>query len=193
MGGSFNPAHEGHRHIALLALHRLALDEVWWLVSPQNPLKPVAGMAPFAERLTGARAVARHPRIRPCDLEALLGTRYTADTVLALRRRYPTFRFVWVMGADCLPQFSRWHRWKTIFHTVPVAVFDRPSYSLGAMSSVAARHFANNRVPARAAARLTMRTPPAWAFLHTRRHTLSATRIRHEAASGARAGQRMRG
>ncbi|MBU0724360.1 MAG: nicotinate-nucleotide adenylyltransferase [Alphaproteobacteria bacterium] len=184
MGGSFNPAHDGHRHVAQLALQRLGLDEIWWLVTPQNPLKPVAGMAPFAERLAQARHIARHPLIRPTGLEARLGTRYTADMLLALTRRFPTFRFVWIMGADCLPQFSSWHRWKDIFHTVPVAVFDRPSYSLRAMAGLAAKRFARNRVSARSAASLVLQKPPAWAFLHTRRHTLSATRIRHEAGGG---------
>ena len=126
LGGSFNPAHDGHRTIGLRALRELRLDAVWWLVSPQNPLKPRAGMAPLAERLAGARRVARHPRIRASALEAALGTRHTVDTVAALRRRWPKARFVWLTGADNLLQMPAWRRWPALFRAVPVAVFDRP-------------------------------------------------------------------
>ena len=131
LGGSFNPAHRGHLHLSLTALQRLDLDEVWWLVSPQNPLKPVAGMAPFAARLDQARQVAAgHKRIRVTDLENRLGgSHYTADTLKALRRRFPRLRFVWLMGGDNLVQIRHWERWAEIFRTVPIAVFDRPSYS----------------------------------------------------------------
>ncbi|RKQ73468.1 nicotinate-nucleotide adenylyltransferase [Oceanibaculum indicum] len=181
MGGSFNPAHDGHRHLALLALHKLGLDEVWWLVAPQNPLKPNDGMAPFAERLAGARQVARHPRLKPSDIEARLGTRYTADTLRALQRRFPTRRFVWIMGADCLAEFARWKDWQKIFRIMPVAVFDRPSYSLRALWSLAARHFARVRLKSGSARRLARRQPPAWVFLHTRLHPASATQIRGDA------------
>ncbi|MBO0712928.1 MAG: nicotinate-nicotinamide nucleotide adenylyltransferase, partial [Acetobacteraceae bacterium] len=113
LGGSFNPAHGGHLHVSLLALRHLALDEIWWLVSPQNPLKPADGMAPFANRLEQARRVAaEHPRIRVTDLENRLGaSRYTADTLQALRRRFPRLRFVWLMGGDNLVQIPRWQRW----------------------------------------------------------------------------------
>ena len=181
MGGSFNPAHDGHRHLALLALHRLGLDEVWWLVAPQNPLKPKNGMAPFAERLASARGVARHPRLQPSDIEARLGTRYTADTLQALQRRFPTRRFVWIMGADCLAEFTRWKDWQHIFRMMPVAVFDRPSYSLRALWSLAARRFARVRVKSGSARGLAHRQPPAWVFLHTRLHPASATQIRGDA------------
>lgn len=185
MGGSFNPAHEGHRHVAELAFRRLGLDEVWWLVSPQNPLKPAAGMAAFADRLESARRAARHPRIRARDIEARLGTRFTADTLVALRRRCPSMRFVWIMGADNLAGFHRWDRWSLIFHACAVAVFDRPSYSLGALASRAAHRFARFRVPSRASRTLARRRPPAWVFLHTRRHPASATRIREAARNGS--------
>lgn len=178
MGGSFNPAHDGHRHLAQLALHRLGLDEVWWLVAPQNPLKPNDGMAPFAERLATARAVARHPRLKPTDIEARLGTLYTVDTLQALQRRFPTRRFVWIMGADCLAEFARWKDWRTIFRIMPVAVFDRPSYSLRALWSLAARRFARVRLKSGSARGLAFRQPPAWVFLHTRLHPASATQIR---------------
>jgi nicotinate-nucleotide adenylyltransferase len=184
LGGSFNPAHEGHRTISLAALQRLGLDEVWWLVSPQNPLKPVAGMAPFAERFTGAAAVARHPRIRVSDLEPKLGTSYTADTIAKLVRRFPYHAFVWLMGADNLAQIDRWKDWQQIFHAVPVAVFARPSYSLKALAAKAARRFARARLPEAAARSLATAEPPAWVFLHGPLSPVSATAIR--AARGQR-------
>lgn len=192
LGGSFNPAHEGHRHISLLALKRLRLDEVWWLVSPQNPLKPVAGMAPFEQRLAGARAIARHPRIRVSGIEAQLATTYTAETLRKLRRRLPRIRFVWLMGADNLSQFHRWKDWQQIFHTVPVAVLARPTYCLRALASEAAHRFARNRVPESASGLLGQRQPPAWSFLVGPLSPLSATAIRAQrrGARSAAAGTR---
>ena len=127
LGGSFNPAHEGHLHISRLALDHLGLDELWWLVSPRNPMKPARGMASFDERLAGARTVAADPRIAVSGIERRLGTRYTADTLRALGARFPRIAFVWVMGADNLAQISRWKDWTAIFEAVPIAVFDRPS------------------------------------------------------------------
>jgi nicotinate (nicotinamide) nucleotide adenylyltransferase/ribosome silencing factor RsfS/YbeB/iojap len=182
LGGSFNPAHGGHLHISLLALKYLELDAIWWLVSPQNPLKPTDGMAPFAVRLEQARrAAASHPRIVASDLESRLGSsHYTADTLHALRYRFPRLRFVWLMGGDNLVQIPRWERWTEIFKTIPIAVFDRPSYSLRALSGCAARRFARGRVPTSAARRLAELKPPAWVFLHTPLDTRSATRIRSE-------------
>jgi len=178
LGGSFNPAHDGHRHISVEALKRLELDQVWWLVAPQNPLKPTAGMAPLADRLESARAVARHPRIRAVDIERQLGTRYTLDTLKALKARMPQHRFVWLMGADNLVQFPRWRGWARIFHTVGIAVFDRPSYSHKALADKAARRFARYRVRERRAARVASGCPPIWVFIHARRHEASATDIR---------------
>ena len=182
MGGSFNPAHGGHLHLSLLALRRLALDEVWWLVSPQNPLKPVAGMAPFTARLKQARRVAAgHQRIAISDFESRLGgSYYTADTLQALRSRFPRRRFVWLMGADNLVQLRRWERWNEIFLTVPIAVFDRPFHALRALAGLPARRFARHRLPISAARRLAEMKPPAWVFFHTRLDTSSATRIRSE-------------
>lgn len=180
MGGSFNPAHDGHRHVALTAMKRLGLDEVWWLVSPQNPLKPRDDMAPFADRLASAEAVARHPRIRVKDVELHLGTHYTADTLVALRRRCPRMSFVWIMGADNLASFHRWERWSLICHTAVIAVFDRPTYSLRALASRTAKRLARVRVPEKASRKLADRRPPAWVFLHTRHHAASATQIRAE-------------
>ena len=128
LGGSFNPAHRGHRRMSVAALDRLGLDEVWWLVSPQNPLKPKAGMAPLEARLASARAAARHPRIRATAIEAELGTQRTVDTLKALKRRFPQVRFLWLMGADNLAQFHRWADWRTISALVPIVVMARPGY-----------------------------------------------------------------
>lgn len=190
LGGSFNPAHDGHRHISLYALDTLGLDRVWWLVSPQNPLKPVRGMAPLAQRLAEARAVARHPRIAVTCLERELGTRYTADTLASLVRRFPRTRFVWLMGADNLGQIPRWKRWERIFRTVPVAVFARPAYSLRALGGKAARRFARRRVGVGDIRGLAGRKPPAWAFLRNPLHPASATAIRaaRARATGSAAG-----
>jgi nicotinate-nucleotide adenylyltransferase len=195
LGGSFNPAHDGHRHIAELALKRLALDEVWFLVSPGNPLKQAKGMAPLRERLASAAAQARHPRLRAVTIERELGTRYTADTLAALVRRFPKTCFVWLMGADNLIQLPHWERWSSIFHAVPIAVFARPSYSTNALAGKAAHRFSPaRRRSLHQATRLASRKPPAWVFLHTRLHPASATSIRartrptpkQRAASGKR-------
>ena len=186
LGGSFNPAHEGHQEISRIALKRLGLDEVWWLISPQNPLKPRTGMAPLPERLAAARALARHSRIRPTDLEQLLGTHYTADTLAALRARFPRTRFLWLMGGDNLIQLTHWKDWQSIFALVVVAVFDRPTYALKACGGKAARRFADHRLGESKAKALARSSPPAWVFLHQRLNPASATgiRARRNAASG---------
>ena len=184
LGGSFNPAHEGHRAISLDALRRLDLDEIWWLVSPQNPLKSPKGMASLSERLASARALANHPRIRATSIEAALGTRYTADTLAALKRRFPGTRFIWLMGADNLAEIHRWDRWTRIFHTVPVAVFARPTYCFKSLAGKAAHRFGRFRLSAGKGRRIGTRRPPAWAFFWSRLNPLSATTIR----SGRRRG-----
>jgi nicotinate-nucleotide adenylyltransferase len=186
LGGSFNPAHEGHLEISRTALRRLGLDEVWWLVSPQNPLKPVAGMASLQERVRSARTIARDPRIRVTAMEQDLRTRYTADTLTALRRRFPRVRFVWLMGADNLSDISRWERWTQIFHGMPVAVLARPTYSLKSLAAKAARRFGRFRIPEKAARTLPERRPPAWAFVVGRLNPLSATAIRQARGSKRR-------
>ena len=183
LGGSFNPAHEGHLQLSLEALKRLGLDQIWWLVSPQNPLKSPEGMAPQAERLAGARALVRHPRIRPSSLESLLGTRYTADSLAALGRRFRGIRFVWLMGADNLLQLSSWQRWPQILNGMPVAVFDRAPYSVRANAAKAARRFAQARVSERHARRLAAMAPPAWTFLRQPLNAQSASRIRAHRAT----------
>jgi nicotinate-nucleotide adenylyltransferase len=154
---------------------------VWWLVSPQNPLKPPAGMMPFAQRLEGAIAVAgAEPRIRVSDIEARLGSTYTADTLAMLRRRFPRIGFVWLMGGDNLVQLPHWKRWQGLFRTVPIAVFDRPGTALPGLAGIAARRFARARIPISAARRLALMAPPAWVFFHTRLDPRSATSIRAE-------------
>ena len=135
LGGSFNPAHEGHAHVARIALARLRLDQVWLMVSPGNPLKPAAGMAEFAARLESARGIADGRRVVATDIEARLGTRYTIDTLLLLRQRYPRVDFVWLMGADNLVQLPRWRRWRAIVGNVVIAVLPRPTYNHRALAS----------------------------------------------------------
>lgn len=183
LGGSFNPAHSGHLNLSLAALKRLDLDRIWWMVSPQNPLKSDDGMAPFADRLASAEALARHPRIEVSDIEVRLGTRFTADTLAALVRRFPAHDFVWLMGADNLIQIPAWDRWSRIFHTVPVAVFARPSYSLGALAGPAARRFRRYRLPESEAGRLAGSKPPAWVFCRMRLDPTSATALRARGAA----------
>ncbi len=184
LGGSFNPAHEGHLHISLMALRALGLDEVWWLVSPQNPLKPDRGMASFAARIEAARAAAGHPRIKVSDIEHRLGTRYSADTLEALNKRFPRTAFVWLMGADNLVQIPRWKDWTAIFARAPIAVFDRPSYCYKALAGQAARRYARARVDARQARKLAASPTPAWVFVRGRLNAACATEIRGAAKPG---------
>ena len=178
LGGSFNPAHAGHRNISLLALKRLQLDQVWWLISPQNPLKSTAGMAPYAERLASARETAGNRRIQISEAEAELGTQYTVDTLQALRRQHTHHRFVWIMGADNLLQVTQWRQWIDIFKTVPVAVFDRPTYSFQALAGTAATRFARCRLKEHEGGTLADRDPPAWIFLWGSNDPTSATALR---------------
>ena len=137
LGGSFNPAHGGHRRISLFALQALGLDEVWWLVSPGNPLKPAQGMAPLAARVASARRQARRAPIRVTAVERELGTRFTVDSLAGLRRRWPKHRFVWLMGADNLGQFHRWRNWRGLARAMPIAVIARPGYDASAVASPA--------------------------------------------------------
>lgn len=191
LGGSFNPAHDGHRHISLVALERLGLDQIWWMVSPQNPLKPERGMAPFSVRLKSAEEIARHPRIRVTDIEKRLGTRFTAQTVKRLQQHYPNIHFVWLMGADNLLQIPRWRNWQSIFQALPIAILDRGPYSnfYRAMTGQAAQKFKHSRVPVRRAHRLADMDAPAWVYLRDmKQHPASATHIRESALSDKSAG-----
>jgi len=179
LGGSFNPAHEGHLEIALIALKRLALDEVWFLVSPGNPLKAGNGMAPLDQRADSVRRViGRHPGLRVVTIETAFGTRYTADTLSAVMRRFRHTRFVWLMGADNLVQIPAWARWTWIFHALPVAVFARPGYSVRALAGKAARRFSKARRRDARIRSLPSETAPAWVFFHTRLNPASASSIR---------------
>jgi len=148
LGGSFNPAHGAHRRISLSAIDALGLDEVWWLVSPGNPLKPREGMAPLAARVRSARAQARRAPIRVTAIERTLGTRYTVDTLRALKRRYPKRRFVWLMGTDNLAQLHLWKDWRNLAREMPIAVIARPGYDGRALASPAMAWLRRYRLPA---------------------------------------------
>jgi len=178
LGGSFNPAHEGHLNISKLALKQLGLDGVWWLVSPQNPLKPKKGMASIEKRVFSAHKIVKHPKIRITTLETRLATRYTADTLKALCKRYPNIRFVWIMGADNLAHFHRWKNWQSIFETTRIAIYHRPTYALKALSSQTAKRFSTARLSPKKAQIIAQMKPPAWSFLPIRGKNVSATDIR---------------
>jgi nicotinate-nucleotide adenylyltransferase len=182
LGGSFNPPHDGHVHVSKAALKKLRLDYVWWLVSPQNPLKPQKGMASFDKRLEGATQLAgRHPRMIATGVEEELGTRFTIDSLRALKRRFPDVRFVWLMGSDNLVQISRWRRWQQIFAQVPVAVVTRPGSALSARHSKAANRFKAASRPADA--RFADAKPPALTVIEVKRSEASGTRLRAAYAS----------
>jgi nicotinate-nucleotide adenylyltransferase len=177
LGGSFNPAHEGHLHVSEVALRRLHLDYVWWLVSPQNPLKPAHGMADFQERLKSAGKFVRgQPRLRVSDIEAHMGTRYTVDTVTALQMRFPQLKFVWLMGSDNLVTFHRWRKWQELARRIPIAVVMRPGTTLAPLKATAARRLAAARP--RSEARFADADPPALVILDARLNPASATDIR---------------
>jgi nicotinate-nucleotide adenylyltransferase len=177
-GGSFNPAHGGHLAVSLEALKRLQLDQVWWMVSPQNPLKDPSENSDFAERIAAATELARHPRLIICNFERKLGTTTTAQTLHALQPVLQAGHFVWIMGADSFAGLNRWHDWKQIPALVPLAVFDRPGWSLKALSAPAARCLATSRIDAYDAPLLADCQPPAWCFLPMRLSDESSTRIR---------------
>lgn len=180
LGGSFNPAHEGHLHVTRMCLRALQLDRVWWLVSPQNPLKPDKGMAPFAKRFASATRMARDPRICVSDIEGRLGTSYTADTLAALTERFPQVDFVWLMGADNMIQLPRWSRWREIVETVPIAVYPRPGFTLKARLSRAAAALRDYTLESSDAALLPLLAAPALVFLEGPESGQSATSIRRQ-------------
>jgi nicotinate-nucleotide adenylyltransferase len=177
-GGTFDPPHQAHLSAALLALKRLKLDRVWWLVTPGNPLKNTRGLAPLPDRIAAARTLTRHPRINVTGLEAVIKTRYTYDTISWLLARCPGVRFVWIMGADNLRSFHRWQKWRKIAELVPIAVIDRLGPSLYAAASPAGNALARVRIPEHAAASLPGRKAPVWAFLHGLKSPLSSTALR---------------
>jgi nicotinate-nucleotide adenylyltransferase len=177
-GGSFNPAHEGHAHVAETARRRLDLDRVIWLVSPQNPLKPAHETADLALRMASARRFARGPGMIVSDLETRFGSAYTIDIVRSLKARHPGVRFVWVMGADSLATFHRWRGWTQIMREVPVAIVSRPWIAVKSRFSPAARRFARFRIPSQRAALLPLTRPPAWVFLRAPLNFESSTALR---------------
>ncbi len=179
LGGSFDPAHEGHAHITREALKRFGLDEVWWLVSPGNPLK-TRGPAPLPQRMAHAEEVMQHARVRITDLEARLGTRYTHATLTRIMALYPGVRFVWLMGADNLASFHKWEKWRGIMGAVPIAVMARPGQRISARLSPAAQIFRHRKLRAREAMRITRVKPPAWVFVNVPMRDLSSSSIRAE-------------
>jgi nicotinate-nucleotide adenylyltransferase len=177
-GGSFNPAHEGHRHVSLQALRRLRLDQVWWLVTPGNPLKDVSGLTSLDRRMAMAAEVAAHPKIAVSGAELCFRTRYTADLIAILKARAPQVRFVWIMGSDNLAQLHRWDRWRTIAGAVPIAVVNRPGYLARALAAPAAQALQPYRIDEADAATLAGRHAPAWLFLTGPRTAVSSTALR---------------
>ena len=177
-GGTFDPPHEAHLAACLLAMKRIALDRVWWLVTPGNPLKDTIGLAPLDERVAAARELARHPRIDVTGIEAEIGVRYSYDTIGYLTSHCSGVRFVWIMGADNLRSFHRWQRWRGIVELVPIAVIDRLGPSLYAAGSVTAHALSRRRLPECEAAALPNRPTPAWVFLHGLKSPLSSTALR---------------
>ena len=186
LGGSFNPPHAAHRLISVMALKRLQLDQVWWMVTPGNPLKNHGELAPLADRIALSRKVSGHPRIKVTAFEAGIGTAYTAAALRFIRRRYPAVHFVWLMGADNLAGFHRWNEWQSIFETMPIAVEDRPGWRQRALASRAARHFASSRISEGLAPALSQLQPPAWCYLSGPLSKLSSTALR--ASSNRQAG-----
>jgi len=185
-GGTFDPPHGAHLAACLLAMKRLALDRVWWLVTPGNPLKDTMGLAPLDERIAAARELARHPRLDVTGIEAAIGVRYSFDTIRYLVSHCPGVRFVWIMGADNLRAFHRWQNWRGIAELVPIAVVDRLGPSLYATASVAAQALGHRRVPESEARSLLSRCTPTWVLLHGLKSPLSSTALRAERQSQKR-------
>ncbi|MEM9706571.1 MAG: nicotinate-nucleotide adenylyltransferase [Pseudomonadota bacterium] len=179
LGGSFNPAHAGHREISVYALKHLRLDAVWWLVSPANPLKDPEEYAPLPVRMSTARAIASHERIVVSNYEQRMGLQYTADTLTSITSDYGSMRFVWLMGADSLRDFHRWRDWRTIAQTLPIAIFNRPGYHSDALESEAAKTLADFRRDEIEGPNLADLEPPAWIFFQEPDNSLSSTEIRN--------------
>jgi nicotinate-nucleotide adenylyltransferase len=178
-GGSFNPPHRGHALVAEIAMRRMRLDQLWWIVTPGNPLKASSELAPLSERLELSETIARDPRIKVTAFEARHNIRYTADTLELIKTRNPGVDFVWIMGADNLRDFHHWQRWRQIALTFPIAVIDRPGSTLSFLSSVVAKTFDYARIDEADAPRLARMKAPAWTFIHGPRSSLSSTAIRN--------------
>jgi nicotinate-nucleotide adenylyltransferase len=177
-GGTFDPPHQAHRAACLIAMRRLGLDRVWWLVTPGNPLKDTRGLSPLAERIAAARALAHHPRIDVTGFEAEIDVHYTYEAIRYLLCRCPGVHFVWIMGADNLRSFHRWQKWRGIAAMVPMAVVDRLGPSLYATAGIGGQALARFRLPEQAAATLARRKPPVWVYLHGLKSPLSSTALR---------------
>ena len=177
-GGTFDPPHQAHLAACLLAMKRVGLDAVWWLVTPGNPLKDTRHLAPLAQRIAAVQEMTRNPRIHVSGIEAHIGTRYTYDTVAHIVARCPGVHFVWIMGADNLRTFHRWQQWRGIANAVPIAVVDRLGPSLYATQGPAGQALAHARIPEDRARTLPGRKPPAWVFLHGLKSPLSSTALR---------------
>ncbi|MFC6488894.1 nicotinate-nucleotide adenylyltransferase [Nitratireductor sp. GCM10026969] len=177
-GGSFNPPHAGHALVAETALRRLRLDQLWWIVTPGNPLKDNSGLAPLANRIALSEACAKDSRIKVTAFEAGHRVRFTADTIELVKERNRGVDFVWLMGADSLRSFHRWERWRKIVRSVPIAVFDRPGATLSFLSSTMAKTFDHARLDESDAPRLARMAPPVWTFIHGPRSSLSSTALR---------------
>ncbi|MCX8293110.1 nicotinate-nucleotide adenylyltransferase [Phyllobacterium sp. 0TCS1.6A] len=178
-GGSFNPPHAGHALVAEIALRRLKLDQLWWIVTPGNPLKDTRELAPLSERLTLCETMIHDPRVKVTAFEAAHQIRYTADTLALIKARNPGVHFVWIMGADNLANFHHWQRWRTIVSTFPIAVIDRPGSTLAFLSSRVAKTFDFARIDEDDAPLLARSRAPAWTFIHGPRSLLSSTAIRN--------------
>lgn len=189
LGGSFNPAHGGHRKVSLFAIEALGLDEIWWLVSPGNPLKSKAGMAPVEARVASAARQARRAPIKVTAIEQQIGTRYTVDTLRTISRRYPKREFVWLMGSDNLAQFHLWRSWRTIARTMPIAVIARPGYEGEAIASPAMAWLRNNRVSAESFRSSGRWSAPTLVTLRFDPDPRSATAIRRDNPDWANAMQ----
>jgi nicotinate-nucleotide adenylyltransferase len=177
-GGSFNPPHAGHALVAEIAMRRLRLDQLWWMVTPGNPLKNARELAPLAERIALSEKITPDPRIKVTAFEAAFRLRFSADTIGLVQRRNPGVDFVWIMGADSLRDFHRWERWRHIARSVPIAVIDRPGSTLALLSSVMAKAFDHARLDEAEGGRLARTRPPAWTFIHGPRSSLSSTALR---------------
>lgn len=185
LGGSFDPPHEGHAHLTREALKRFGLDQVWWMVSPGNPLKE-HGPAPLVDRIAASQQVMQHPKVKITGVEAELGSPFTAQTIRSLQRLYPDVRFVWLMGADNMVQLNRWQDWQQIMQSVPVGVIARAGQRLGARRSVAARMYRGSRLVGRSVHALGQANAPAWAYVNVPLVKLSSSEIRRSGAWGAK-------
>lgn len=177
-GGSFNPPHEGHRLVAEIALKQLGLDQLWWMVTPGNPLKSRSVLLPLIERIRLSEAMTRNRRIKVTAFEERLQTGFTAQTIEHVLTRNAGVRFVWIMGADSLKTFHRWQKWREIAQSIPIAVIDRPGATLSFLSSPAARALSGSRIDESDAGKLAFKSPPRWTFIHGPRSSLSSTAIR---------------